>query len=388
MLFTLEALDAAHGDALLLHWRTGSGSALRTALIDGGPTVTWKATLKPRLLQLIAERGGELRLPFAMVSHVDDDHTGGFGKFFEWLDGSTPPRPVLIDTLWLNSFGAITAGRAATADTAAWPQEDAALDDFVTAAQQALQSFGERSAERDAAAVLTSVKQGAQIAGYAKRLRILRNSGEDVLMRPTAAGTFTRKRFGGLTLTVIAPAEADLDRLKASWKDMLKKVKAKTVSYAELADYVDKSVNNLSSIVVLAECGGRRMLLTGDARGDSVVAGLEDAGLLANGSVHVDVLKMPHHGSWRNMSGEFFRQVVADYYVFSADGKYDNPDEETIAALLDTREDDDFTLVLTNDCAGRAAWIERQRRTRKRHFRLSVREPRRLSVMVHLGDPL
>ena len=43
------------------------------------------------------------------------------------------------------------------------------------------------------------------------------------------------------------------------------------------------------------------MLLTGDARGDDVLAGLREAGLLRRSPLHVDVLKLPHHGSDRNV---------------------------------------------------------------------------------------
>ena len=50
-----------------------------------------------------------------------------------------------------------------------------------------------------------------------------------------------------------------------------------------LAAFVDKSVPNLSSIVVLAELGGKSMLLTGDARGDKILEGMELAGLLETG---------------------------------------------------------------------------------------------------------
>ena len=66
---------------------------------------------------------------------------------------------------------------------------------------------------------------------------------------------------------------------------------------------MDKSVFNLSSIVVLADSGGRRMLLTGDARGDHVLDGIEAAGLFKDDRLHVDLLKLPHHGSDRNVDG-------------------------------------------------------------------------------------
>src|SRR5262252_3492897 len=47
--------------------------------------------------------------------------------------------------------------------------------------------------------------------------------------------------------------------------------------------YSDKSVPNLSSIVCLIEKNGKRVLLTGDARGDKIREGLDNAGLLVDG---------------------------------------------------------------------------------------------------------
>ena len=49
--------------------------------------------------------------------------------------------------------------------------------------------------------------------------------------------------------------------------------------------------------------------------------------------LHVDVLKVPHHGSSRNVEEDFFRDVTADHYVISANGKYDNPDAETLKMI-------------------------------------------------------
>ena len=82
----------------------------------------------------------------------------------------------------------------------------------------------------------------------------------------------------------------------------------------------DKSPYNLSSIVVLAEMNEKRMLLTGDALGRYVTDGLEKAGKMKDGKIRLDLLKMPHHGSSRNTTPEFFQKVTADHYVFSADG--------------------------------------------------------------------
>jgi hypothetical protein len=48
--FSLEVLRAEHGDCLLLH----HGDDI--ILIDGGPTGTYRTSLKPRLKELMAER--------------------------------------------------------------------------------------------------------------------------------------------------------------------------------------------------------------------------------------------------------------------------------------------------------------------------------------------
>ena len=78
MIFSLEALQAFHGDCLLLHAGTAEEPVL--LLIDGGPSGTWETSLQPRLEELRAERGGggALQIDLAMVSHIDDDHVAGW----------------------------------------------------------------------------------------------------------------------------------------------------------------------------------------------------------------------------------------------------------------------------------------------------------------------
>jgi hypothetical protein len=128
-------------------------------------------------------------------------------------------------------------------------------------------------------------------------------------------------------------------------------------------------VANLSSLVVLAEVGKKRILLTGDARGDKVLEGLELVGLLkidGKSPMHVDVFQGPHHGSDRNADPILFRRVTADHYVFSGNGEHGNPERETLQMLLDERGDeDDFTIHLTYpiheiDVGRKADWEKEQ----------------------------
>ena len=59
--------------------------------------------------------------------------------------------------------------------------------------------------------------------------------------------------------------------------------------------------------MVLAEFDGKRILLTGDARGDFILDSLRDAGLIKNGKFAVDMFKVPHHGSMRNAAADLIR---------------------------------------------------------------------------------
>ena len=76
MIFSLEALEAQHGDCLILHY--SSNHRPRFIVIDGGPDTVYRDRLRPRLEQIREKWGtGEdrfLNLDMLMVSHIDDDH--------------------------------------------------------------------------------------------------------------------------------------------------------------------------------------------------------------------------------------------------------------------------------------------------------------------------
>jgi beta-lactamase superfamily II metal-dependent hydrolase len=152
-------------------------------------------------------------------------------------------------------------------------------------------------------------------------------------------------------------------------------------------------VFNLSSIVVLAEAGGRSMLLCGDARGDHVLSGLESAGKLpAGGTLALDILKLPHHGSIRNVEADFFTRLAARHYVISANGRDGNPESATLNAIAASRADDDFTIHLTNhdgkdDLAARLDAFVAARDAAERRFGIEFRAEGSLGLRIDLGDP-
>jgi hypothetical protein len=386
--FTLEALQAAHGDALLLHYGTLDNP--RLIVIDGGPAGVYKASLDPRLKQIHDARGGAvLEIRMLMVSHIDDDHITGvldLTKALRDLQDRHVTLPYDILTLWHNSFDDI-AGHAGGG------------------ASVALRAAAVASkAPSDAAAIVASVPQGRQLRLDADRLGINMNSGFDDLIRFDAnEGLKALKISPGLTFKALGPRQAELDELEEKWdkdvKAFLKKKKKKkpgagggseaSLTPSELqalaAEFVDDSVHNLSSLVVLAEFGDKRILLTGDARGDFILESLRQANLIKNGKFKVDILKVPHHGSIHNVAKSFFETIIADHYVFSANGRDGNPDPPTFDLLFDARKTGRYDLWLTNNVAKSVTRIKNKKPS---SVKLHVRDADKLSVKVELGSPI
>ena len=200
-----------------------------------------------------------------------------------------------------------------------------------------------------AAGAFFGVKEGNRLRILAKKLKLPVNAGfkDDLVLLETAKEPL---KFGKLTLRVVGPNQANLDALRVEWLKWLAKTEQQMASDPAFMANSDKSVPNLSSIVLLAECGGKTVLLTGDARSDHILAGLKQAGLLSGGKLHVDVFKVPHHGSSRNATAKFFKTVTADTYVISANGKDDNPDHDTLKWIVEAAHGAgrDIEIVSTN----------------------------------------
>jgi beta-lactamase superfamily II metal-dependent hydrolase len=372
-MFALEALEAKKGDALLLHY--GKKNKPKLIVIDAGPSGVYNKTVKPRLEAIKQERSPNDPLPIrmVMVSHLDDDHINGIVQMFrqlEALHSKHKPLPFEILTLWHNAFNDLLGDDE---------QELAAsLKPAIAAASKATFSPS-LPVRRDTALVLASVNQGRELRDLAARLRLKVNEGfRNLVMVPQGKPSVKYDLGDGLTFTVIGPHEERVRALQEEWD---KQIKQKGVARA--AEFADTSVFNLSSITVLAACDKKTMLLTGDARGDFIVQGLKRAGLLKSGKIHVDLLKMPHHGSDNNVDTDFFRTVTADHYVISGNGEHHNPEIATLQMLSEARGNDKFTLYLTNEEKRLTRFFEDEKKRGKK-YKVVFRKPKELGVLVSL----
>jgi beta-lactamase superfamily II metal-dependent hydrolase len=339
MIFSLEVLQADHGDSLLLHY--GSAQTPKTIVIDGGPAGIYQASLQPRLLQIKSALSPNkpLRLPLVMVSHLDDDHVNGI---LDLLDGiidketDGEPQDFSLSRIWFNTFDDIIgnlqipqlssmAASASVANVAAIHPVLAKADHCITA-------------------VIASTVQGRQLRNNAHRLSLSINSPfqenktKKITLVTGGVKESVVKIAKGPTITVIHPNQQRLEALQAKWDKDLQKARAKGDNSIIMASIGDKddSPFNLSSIVCVVKYRKKTMLLTGDSRSDDILKGLKQAKLLKpNGKIHFNILKMPHHGSSANLSTEFLQTVTADHYVVSANGRHGNPDKDTLDALIE-----------------------------------------------------
>ncbi|MGC4110422.1 MAG: MBL fold metallo-hydrolase [Nocardioides sp.] len=311
----IELLPARHGDAVLLTW--GPEGDRHRLLVDGGPARAY-TEVGARLKEVAGQ--GDLEL--LVLTHIDADHIEGTILLTNDADVG-----IGIGEIWFNGPGQL-------------------------------------SHELSAA-------QGEMFAALVGARAIPFNTSFDGrAVRVPEQGPLPCRKIHGLTLTVLGPDVASLRRLRDSWNSTLDDegliFDSPEAALAELrrrrsltpddpymgapddrdATWVselasayaqpDDSVPNASSIALLAEYAGASVLLTGDATLPALTAGLQrllDERCLKR--LELSALKMPHHGSVRNVSLDLLRMAPARAYLFSSNGSgFGHPDQAGVARVL------------------------------------------------------
>ncbi len=327
----LRVVQAEYGDCFILEF--GTRKRRRYGLIDGGPKGVYKNHLRAEL-QAISKSGGHLDL--AVLSHIDDDHVKGLldlmGELIAEEKQGSPPT-ITIDTLWHNTFSQMVGKDIQNRLTTL------ALSRNVPEDRLILPPRTEGITDRN-------IPEGDELTRDAASLGIpINNSfqpGQPICLDDDVKPAV----FGRLQLLILGPTRANLDNLRKDWLAWLE-----TQGTRDLEAPSDQTIPNLSSIMFLAKAGKKTILFTGDGRSDDLIEGLRRANLLdAQGKLHVNILKLPHHGSARNVSKDFFEIVTADCYVISANGRDSNPDLDTLKWIVEAAHDQgrQIEILVTN----------------------------------------
>lgn len=321
-------LPAREGDVLWIRWGP-EGGPIRQMLVDMGTEATGR-TLRQRLEALPA---AQRRFELLVVTHVDRDHIGGVLTCFAEAD---PLDELEIADVWFNGWQHLHGETVPNADTEGMPGE--------------LETWGPAQGER-----LSTWLAGQRWNGAFDGGPICRVPGE----RPV-----TKTLAGDLRLTILGPTPQRLTDFIDTWKDevqaALRKGRITEVApglevygseqpprldsanaLRRLAEREkskkDSSEANGSSIALLLELEGQRLLLAGDAYPWDLVAGLEALG--EDLPIELDAVKLSHHGSAKNLTEDFVKAVRTPLWLISTDGnRFKHPDAIAVARVLRSSE--------------------------------------------------
>lgn len=104
-------------------------------------------------------------------------------------------------------------------------------------------------------------------------------------------------------------------------------------------DDLDNGGPNSQSIVIVMECEGKRVLLPGDCTPNELLVALKAYNSVNGAPLKLDLMKLPHHGSARNITKDIMSEVACSNFVISTNvnKKYLFPNKESIAKLISYR---------------------------------------------------
>lgn len=324
-MFRIDLLPAEFGDAIWIEY--GEAAAPRRILIDCGT-----AAVFPRLRErILALPEGARHFELFVVTHVDADHIGGALK----LLAAREQLGITFGEIWFNGFVHLSPGgvvpRAAD-DQVLGPLQGEALTEMIVAHGAA--------------------RWNAVVGGGA------------LVVPDTGPLTPLLTLPGGMQLTLLSPGQGQLDKLKPVWDAACRKAgivpgaataadaaalgeageapsddfKLNTPDLRQLAASAfkpDQARPNGSSIALLAEYDGRRVLLGADAFAPVLVEALARLPGRPAGRLPLDAVKMPHHGSRSNTSLELVKAVQCPHWLVSTNGKqFQHPDDEALARAI------------------------------------------------------
>lgn len=111
-------------------------------------------------------------------------------------------------------------------------------------------------------------------------------------------------------------------------------------------DDLDEGGPNSQSIVILVECEEKKILMPGDCTPKELNDALHSYNKTTGCPLELDLMKLPHHGSLRNITKNIFTEIACKNFVISTkvNKKYCFPHKETIAKLICYRNNTDKTV--------------------------------------------
>lgn len=103
-------------------------------------------------------------------------------------------------------------------------------------------------------------------------------------------------------------------------------------------DKLEDDIVNNSSIAMILKTSDKNILLLGDARAETVENSLRLLGYNEVNPLHIDIMKVSHHGSIKNTSKGLMSLISCDKFIFSTKGNSRHPARETMSRIIFSQE--------------------------------------------------
>jgi len=387
----LTAFQSDKGDCLFLE----SADRKNRMLVDGGIERAYTQHVAPALATL---RKQKKSVDIVYISHIDEDHIAGILQLLDdeaaWrvhehqVNNGNPThprpevdRPAAVKRIFHNAFSDLVG------------DESERIEDMLAATATILSGAENpifRRIAQERRDLANSIPQALKVSK-----RVAKNQ-LNIPLNPDFSGKLMLVRdnipsipLGSITLRVLGPFPEDLKKLRGEWRkwledheEQVQKIRtnaqkdaadigssvgsfigpmlqeAEQLGAAELAlakelgNRKKVTTPNLASLMFLAEEQGQKILLTGDGHWEDIIKGLEHHQAFdGTNKLHVDVLKVQHHGSEHNIAKGFCERVTADRYVFCGNGEHENPDLDVLDLIFNHRMNNDqkpFTFLFNS----------------------------------------
>jgi beta-lactamase superfamily II metal-dependent hydrolase len=274
----IEFLQAGTGDCIWISHNK------KNIVIDGGKSTT---AIKARYAQMPLEENIDL----LVVTHIDSDHIAGVIALVEMM--KEKGETARLKQVWFN-----------------FPEKPAS-DEY-------------------------SVPEGNELSSSICEIEGLK------WVNNTSGLIGQNIEIGDIKLHVLAPDHDVADEYKPKAPDELGVenadwgVNLQTLMEHADDDNLDDGGPNSQSIVIVAEHDGKKVLLPGDCTPEELFNALHNYNSINGSPLKLDLMKLPHHGSTRNITKNIATEIECTDFLISTklNKKYLFPNKETIAKLI------------------------------------------------------
>ncbi len=295
----IKFLKAGSGDAILIHEED------KNILIDGGNDDGWQF-LQTEVDKIFDE--GQL-IDILIITHHDDDHIKGIINLLQYIKDKDIIDKQPIKKVYFNSPRLIKG--------------------------------------------LIPLKDDCQNLSYKQASDIEILLTELGIQQHVANSESKNEEIGHLKIRFLSPLQSDLDNYasqkgaylssddRCDWGVPLATLLQNTDDASQ-----DKSPSNQTSIVTSIECGGRKILLTGDVTPSNFERLINELAIDQGDIIKYDYVKLPHHGSYRSLNENIIKKLDCTNFIVSTNSrKHFLPNKRAFIKLIKSLPRDIGTTI-------------------------------------------